>query len=294
MYAVMGITGQVGSAVAASLIDRGEKVRGIVRDPAKAAGWESRGVELVVADYDDAKALGEAFRGTDGVFAMIPPNFAPSPDFAEVRRTIGAVREALLFAAPPKVVSLSSIGAQQATGLGLITSLHMLEEALSSLPVANAFLRAGWFMENSQWDIASAREEGRFFSYLQPLDRSFPLVATADIGRVGADVLLQSWSGNRAIEVDGPRSYTPREIASALGAVVHREVEAVAVPREEWVGNFVAQGTPADRTAHRIAMLEGFNSGWIGFGVPGAEHVKGTVELESVLQQLAAKQASAG
>jgi NAD(P)H dehydrogenase (quinone) len=44
MYAVMGITGQVGSAVAESLIVRGEKVRGIVRDRAKAAEWESRGV----------------------------------------------------------------------------------------------------------------------------------------------------------------------------------------------------------------------------------------------------------
>jgi NAD(P)H dehydrogenase (quinone) len=287
MYAVMGITGQVGSAVAESLLGRGQKVRGIVRDPAKAQAWKARGVELAVADYDDAKALSAAFRGVEGVFAMIPPNFAPSPDFAEPRRTIAAVREAVASAAPPKVVSLSSIGAQQKTGLGLITSLHLLEEALASLPVANAFLRAGWFMENSQWDINPAREQGKFFSYLQPLDHSFALVAAADIGRTGAEVLLQSWTGNRAIEVAGPRRYTPLDIAAALGTAVNRAVEAVEVPREKWASNFVAQGAPVNRTEPRETMIEAFNSSWIDFGVPGAEHVKGTTDLATVLRQLA-------
>ena len=36
MYAVMGITGKVGGAVARTLLARGEKVRGIVRNPEKA------------------------------------------------------------------------------------------------------------------------------------------------------------------------------------------------------------------------------------------------------------------
>jgi uncharacterized protein YbjT (DUF2867 family) len=40
MYAVMGITGNVGGAVARTLLTRGEKVRGIVRNPEKAAEWQ--------------------------------------------------------------------------------------------------------------------------------------------------------------------------------------------------------------------------------------------------------------
>jgi NAD(P)H dehydrogenase (quinone) len=48
-----------------------------------------------------------------------------------------------------RAVSLSSIGAQQKSGIGLITALHLLEESFSTLPVPDAFLRAGWFMENS-------------------------------------------------------------------------------------------------------------------------------------------------
>jgi uncharacterized protein YbjT (DUF2867 family) len=37
MYAVMGITGNVGGAVARTLLAKGERVRGMVRNPEKAA-----------------------------------------------------------------------------------------------------------------------------------------------------------------------------------------------------------------------------------------------------------------
>lgn len=286
MYAVMGITGQVGSAVADTLLASGKQVRAIVRNPEKASAWSARGVELAVADYDDSSALESAFRNAEGVFVMIPPNFAPSPDRSEIRATIASIRAALDKARPAKLVYLSSIGAQQTHGIGLITALHMLEEQFGSLPIPSAFLRAGWFMENSLWDVAAAREQGKLFSYLQPLDHPFPLVATKDIGRIGAETLLQNWSGNRFIEVAGPRRYTPRELAAAFTTALHREVEPIAVPRDTWITNFVAQGTPEDRTAPRVEMLDAFNSGWIDFPAPNTEHIQGTVELQTVINQL--------
>jgi NAD(P)H dehydrogenase (quinone) len=286
MYAIMGITGQVGGAIADLLIASGEKVRAVVRNAAKASTWAARGAELAEADYDDAAALEHAFRGATGVFAMIPPNFAPSPDFRESRQTIEALATALDRARPAKVVYLSSIGAQQSTGLGLITALHLLEESLDALPLPTAALRAGWFMENSVWDVAPAREQGKLFSYLQPLDHEFPLVATRDIGKTGADTLLQTWQGHRHLEVGGPRRYSPRDIAAAFSKALGKSVEPVAVPRADWVKTFVAQGTPEDRTPLRVEMLDAFNSGWIDFGIPGTEPTTGTTNLDTVIQSL--------
>src|SRR5271156_5647903 len=164
MFAVMGITGQVGSAVADTLFASGQQVRAVLRNPEKAATWKARGAEIAVADYDDPAALRAAFTGTEGVFAMLPPNFAPSPDFAESRKTIASIHQALAATLPPKVVYLSSIGAEKSTGTGLITGLHLLEEQLKSLPIPSAFLRAAWFMENFVWDVGSARE-GRLFTF---------------------------------------------------------------------------------------------------------------------------------
>ncbi len=285
MYAVTGITGKVGGAVAENLLANGKRVRAVVRNPEKAAQWKDRGVEIAVANHDDASALAAAFRGVEGVFVMIPPNFAPEPGFPDTLRNLAALRTALSETLPKKAVYLSSIGSEQTSGLGLITNTHMLE-TLGDLPIAHAFLRAGWFMENHALDVESARSQGKIFSNLFPLDRKFPLVATADIGKAGAEVLTQEWQGTRYIEVAGPESYSPIDIANAFGKALGRSVEAVAVPREQWTAFFEGQGMPAGRTGPRAEMVDGFNSGWIHFGVPGTEHVTGTTNLISVISKI--------
>ena len=169
MYAVIGITGKVGGSTARALLNEGDKVRGIVRNTAKAVAWRAAGVELTVADMTDAAALEAGLRGVEGAFVMIPPNFAPSAGFPEARAIVAALRKAISVARPPKVVYLSSVGAHRQSGLGLITQLHILEEELGSLPIPSAFIRAAWFMENYQWDVDSARERGEIDAFLSPV-----------------------------------------------------------------------------------------------------------------------------
>jgi NAD(P)H dehydrogenase (quinone) len=289
MYAVMGITGNVGGAVARSLLARGEKVRGIVRNPENATEWQNEGVELFKADYNDAEALTAALSGVDGVFVMVPPNFAPAPGYVETRATLAVLHKALSKARPPKAVYLSSIGAEQVSGLGLITGSHLLEQTLGDLPFPHAFLRAAWFLENSAGDVASARDEGRIQFQLYPLDRKFSMVATADIGKVGAETLTQSWKETRHIEVAGPEGTSPMEIAGAFADVLGRPVEAVAVPRDQWEILWVSQGMPEGRTAPRAEMVDAFNSGWIHFGVAGTEHVNGTTSSREVIAHLVSR-----
>ncbi|MDB5366568.1 MAG: putative NmrA-like family protein, partial [Rhodospirillales bacterium] len=48
MFAVLGITGQVGGAVARALLANGQKVRAVVRDAAKGAPWAAQGCEVAV------------------------------------------------------------------------------------------------------------------------------------------------------------------------------------------------------------------------------------------------------
>jgi uncharacterized protein YbjT (DUF2867 family) len=288
MYAIMGITGRVGGAIAENLLAQREQIRAIVRNAKKAALWKDRGAEIALADFDDPNALASAFEGADGVFLMLPPDFAPAPGFPETRKILASYHAALSKAVPKKAVYLSSIGAEQNSGLGLITSSHLLEQTLGDLPIAHGFLRPGWFMENHGWDVTTAQSEGKIFSNLYPLDRKFSLVATADIGKAGADVLRQDWTGTRHIEVAGPEQYSPNDIARALSGALGRTVEAVAVPREKWTEFFVGQGMPEGRTEPRAEMVDGFNSGWIHFGVPGTEHITGTTSLTAVIAKLVA------
>jgi uncharacterized protein YbjT (DUF2867 family) len=71
----------------------------------------------------------------------------------------------------------------------------LAEQALGALPVLVCFLRAAWFMENAAWDVAPARDLGVVPSFLQPLDKPVPMVATADIGRLAAALLQETWTG---------------------------------------------------------------------------------------------------
>ena len=99
MFAVIGITGKVGGAVARSLLNAGLSVRAVVRDAAKGSPWAARGCEVAVGDLDDAASLAAAFMGVDGAFAMLPPIFDPSPAFPEAKAMIATLRAAIAEAA---------------------------------------------------------------------------------------------------------------------------------------------------------------------------------------------------
>jgi uncharacterized protein YbjT (DUF2867 family) len=287
MFAITGVTGNVGGEMARTLLSNGKPVRAIVRDAAKGKAWEELGCEIAVADIGDAAALAEAFRGAEGVFILVPPNFDPLPNFPEARATAATLRAALEEARPGKVVYLSTIGAQ-ATQENLLSQHTLIEQALREVSMPITFLRPGWFMENSIWDVAPAREKGVIPSFLQPLDKPVPMVATSDIGRVAAELIQQDWTGNRVVELEGPRRVTPNEVADTFARLLARPVRMEAVPRETWEPLFTSQGMR--NPLPRVRMLDGFNEGWIEFESGEEGSLKGRMELESVLQALIARQ----
>jgi dihydroflavonol-4-reductase len=65
---VTGATGKVGNAIASALLDRGEQVRALVRDPELAASVLPPGVEPVRGDATDAESLAAAVEGCELVF----------------------------------------------------------------------------------------------------------------------------------------------------------------------------------------------------------------------------------
>jgi uncharacterized protein YbjT (DUF2867 family) len=278
MFAITGITGQVGGVVARTLLTAGKNVRALIRDASKGETWASQGCEVALASMDDPDALQAAFAGTTGVFVLLPPNFDPSPGFPETRHIIAGLRKALESARPERLVVLSTVGAQ-ATTENLLTQLSLMEQTLGTLQLPVTFLRPAWFMENATWDLSPARDTGVIASFLQPLDRKIPMVATADVGRVAAELLQESWKGNRVVELEGPTRISPNDIAASYAQLLGRAVSARAVPRDTWEALFRSQGM--HNPMPRMRMLDGFNEGWISF-----EHdtLKGRAELQTALR----------
>jgi len=283
MYTIMGVTGKVGGAAARALLAEGRQLRVVVRDRAKGERWAARGCEIAVADLDNADALAAAFRGAEAAFVMLPPIFDPSPGLPEAGALIATLCEALRNGAPKRVVALSTIGAD-AEQPNLLSQLGLLERSLSTLPLPVAFLRAAWFMENAALDVADARDMGLIASYLQPLDRAVPMVATVDIGRRIAELLGESWSGVRIEEIEAARRVTPNAIAAAFAKALGKPVKAAAVPREKWETIFRGQGMA--NPLPRMQMIDGFNEGWIEFRDKGALARKGAVSIDEVVTAL--------
>lgn len=283
MFAITGITGNVGGKVAHNLLAAGLPVRAVMRDATKSTPWAQLGCEIVQADIHDARAMARAFEGVNGAFILVPPVFDPEPGFPEARSIAASLRSALETARPGRVVYLSTIGAQ-AKESNLLSQHTLIEQELKAVPLPMTFFRPGWFMENAAWDVAPAREEGVIRSFLQPLEKAAPMVATADIARVGAELLQETWMGNRVVELEGPHRVTPNEIAATLIKLLGRAVRIEVVPHEKWESLFKAQGMK--NPGPRIRMLDGFNEGWIEFENGKAGSRKGTVELETVLKEL--------
>jgi uncharacterized protein YbjT (DUF2867 family) len=267
------------------------KPRGACSEPARRCGrWcamkakaRTGRCEVAVADIHDADSLKNAFAGVEGVFVLVPPIFDPKPDFSEAKSVAASLRSAIEAARPGKVVYLSTIGAQ-AKQENLLTQHTLIEKALRGLATPITFLRPGWFMENAAWDVAPAREKGVIPSFLQPLDRKIPMVATADIGRVAAGLLQETWPGSRVVELEGPQRVSPNEIAATFAKLLGKPVKMEVVPRASWEGLFRSQGMKNPEP--RIRMVDGFNEGWIDFESGEAETRKGVVPLETVLKKL--------
>lgn len=283
MYAVAGVTGNTGSVVAEHLLGAGKRVRVIVRDRAKAAAFEKRGAEVAVANVHDTEALTQALRGADGVYALNPPDAQHDDPMGRARQITAAWTEALRSSGVKHAVFLSSVGAQHASGTGVIRQVNVAETELRTQPVPVTFIRAAYFMENWGMSLGQALSDGTLYT-LQDPDLTMPMVATRDIGRVAAEALLDPKSEHRVIELEGPRQYNAHDVASEIGRIAGKPVQVAKVPRDGVVGLLMSFGISNAMAQLYLEMVEGIENGRVSFE---GSAVRGKVGVEQVLRDLA-------
>jgi len=285
MIVVTGATGHTGSVVAKTLLDKGQKVRVVVRDAKKGEAWKRQGAEVAIADVGDAEALGRAFAGADGVYVMVPPNYQSNQVVIDQKKVVDAYAEALTRAKPRHVVLLSSIGAQHEKGTGPIQVLAYAERKLGKIAPLTA-VRASYFMTNWGGVLPVAREQGILPSMLRA-DRRIPMVAIEDIGRVAAEALIEGApAATRVIELAGPKDYAPGDVAEVVSGILGKKVQKIDVPEEGIVAALKQAGFTDDLAELFREMNVGLNSGYIAWT---KEPVRGRVPLEEALRGLLGK-----
>ncbi|MFB9241266.1 NmrA family NAD(P)-binding protein [Massilia antarctica] len=283
MFAIVGAMGQTGSVISETLLAAGHPVRMIVRrDDAQAASWRRKGAHICVADLEDQQSMVRAFDGAHSAYVMGPPNYQASDMFAQARRVHAKLIAAANAAGLPRMVALSSVGAQHANGTGNIGTTHDLECQLRGFDGVRTVLRAANFMENWAWSLAPVLQQSILPSMFLPLERALPMVSVADIGRTAAHLLVEQAATHRLVELRGPCDVSPADAAAAFGRLLGKPVTAVGAPRERWAAMFADKGFPQLTAAAFCEMYDGFNSGHIAFEGAG-DTLRGVVGLEAAL-----------
>ncbi|WP_034157510.1 NmrA family NAD(P)-binding protein [Sphingomonas sp. ERG5] len=285
MYVIMGGSGHVGSALAETLLKRGEAVTIVTRDATHGSSAAGLGAETAVADVNDVESLRAAFRLGRRAFLLNPPAEITTDTDVVERETAAKIVAALAGSGLEKVVAESTAAAQPGERIGDSNTLWELEEGLRAQPIPAAINRAGYYMSNWDAQLEGIRKTGKLQTNF-PADFEIPMVAPRDLGVIAAERLTSPIDDDGVRFIEGPKRYSSADVAKAFAAALGREVEVVVTPREQWVATYLKLGfsQPAAESYSRmtgLALDKGFHL---------VDSIHGPTTLERYIRDLVDRQ----
>lgn len=250
-------TGNVGSRVAARLIEENVDFAVIARKPDELAPAVQSHATIHQGNLEDADSLRRALDHADSMFFVIPPNMQADDWLAWQRQIAENAAEAAVAADVDRIVFLSSAAAQY-KDVGPVSALGEAEDLLQEAVPRVVALRAGYFMENFlQFADSIAAEQAIYHAF--PPDLEWPMVATQDVGDAAVDELLRdAHSGHRIQGVHGPTDLSHAEAADIIGDVIGTPVEYVQVPLDAMKEQMREAGLSDDVVENYAEMVTGF------------------------------------
>ncbi len=265
MYTVLGATGNIGSVITRTLLEKGEKVRVVGRNAGKLQTFVQKGAEAFVGNVADEAAVTQALTGVRAAFLMLPPDMT-SPDYrADQERMSDSIAAAARKSGLRYAVNLSSFGAQAPYGAGPISGLHGVEKKLDSIDKLNVLhLRPGSFFENHLTSINMMQMMGVIGGALKA-DLKFPQIATRDIGDFAALRLLKlDFTSKHTHELLGQRDLSQNEVATVISKTLGKpDLRYMQFPYDQVEQVLVQMGTPPKTAACFIEMFQGINNGTV-------------------------------
>lgn len=254
MHIILGGTGQVGSAVAAQLLRAGEAVTVVTRSADKAASLVAAGAEVAELDVLDSEALHALFRNGRRAFLLNPPAAPDTNTDLEEHRTLRAIVDATQGSGLEALVLASTYGARMGEGVGDLSVLYDFEQALLRRDIPVRIQRGAYYMSNWAGSLEAARQ-GTLPS-LFDADFELPMAAPEDLGAAAARAMLAPPGQGEITHVEGPRRYTPRDVAAAFAASLGRPVQVAVTPRAHWRDSFLQAGFSHTAASAYTAMIE--------------------------------------
>jgi len=262
MIVITTPTGDIGRQVLDRVLDSGESVRVIARDPARLPARVRARAEVVQGSHSDGGTVTKALAGADRLFWLVPPAPFGHPESAE-RYYLDFTRPACeaIGGMEVGVVGVTTLGHGYQGKAGLLSAALAMDELIEGAGTAYRALALPFFMENLLRQVQAIKEQGAF-SMANTADRPLLTVATRDVAAAAAALLLDApWSGQASVPVVGPDNLTPDDMAEVISETLGRTVRYHQVPVADRQAMMLRRGASEAMAQGMADMTEAQNNG---------------------------------
>ena len=263
MIVVTTPTGNIGRQVLENILDSGEPIRVIAREPSRLSSRARERVEVVQGSHGNLDVVNKAFTGADSVFWVVPPDpHAASVKAAYVDFTRPA---AIAFKrhAVKRVVGISALGrgTPWAERAGLVTASLKMDDLIASTGVSYRAVTNPSFMDNLLRQVEAIKNQRAFFLPISG-DLKQPSACTRDIASTAANLLLDdSWSGVGSVSVLGPEDLSYNDMARMMSDVLSRPVRFQQISGEAFKARLMERGMSEAMAQANADMWNAYNHG---------------------------------
>lgn len=251
--------GKVGGEASRLLAERGEPVRVLVRDPAKAPVLQQAGIEVAIGDLAVPGTLDQALQDVTAVILVSPA--VPAQEIAVIEAAARAGASHVV-----KVTSKASADSPIARRRGQAA----IEAALTASGLGWTLLRNNGYMQNFLMMAPAIARTDSFAAATG--DGRVGHIDARDVGAVAAAIAAAPAShAGRTYWPTGPESLSSGEVAVILSKVLGREITFRPITFEEQRQAMISAGLPepvAEDNARALALSAGGEADYVTTDVP--------------------------
>ena len=245
MILITGATGTNGKPLIKALIEKGQKVRALVRNKAKAADLQAANLEIVEGDLADLRSLKTALQGVDHAFLLSPSD----PRQAELH---GNFIKAAKDAGVEHLVKFSAMNSRTGSAVEFYHQHGLSDDLVRGSGLGWTILQPNTFMQNFLRVAQLIKSQNAIFAPIGNAKISY--VDVRDITAIAVKALTEPGHQGKVYVITGPESLTHSEIAAKFSGLLGCEIRFVDLPPAEYEKALRGFGL-SEWEAHAVTQL---------------------------------------
>lgn len=251
MNLVVGATGVVGGEMCRLLIERGERVRALVRpssDAERVNQLRGGGAELALGDLKSRSSLDAACAGIDVVFSTATSLLSRQPSDSITAVDLDGQRSLIDAAVAGGVRRFVFVSALAIEANSIFTDAKLqVEDYLRRSGLDFIVLKASCFMDvwlTPHVGFDAAAGTATLYGDGQ---RTMRWVLSRDVARVAVDAATRAELAKSTVSVGGPDALSPLEVVAIFESITQRKFQVTHVPVEQLEAQLAGATNPTEQ-----------------------------------------------